>query len=64
MIYSIPFRVNDESFGSVYKDISLTFKYDKQFKYDDITKSIYEVCFWILDKAIETNDFILLLIIL
>ena len=20
-------------------------------------KSIYEVCFWILDKAIETNDF-------
>lgn len=57
MIYSIPFRVDDGSFGSIYKDISLTFRYDKQFKYGDITKSIYEVCFWILDKAVETNDF-------
>ena len=26
MIYSIPFRVDDGSFGSVYKDISLTFR--------------------------------------
>lgn len=57
MIYSIPFRVDDGSFGSIYKDIRLTFRYDKQFKYGDITKSIYEVCFWILDKAVETNDF-------
>lgn len=57
MIYSIPFSINGESFGSIYKNISLTFRYDKEYKYGDINKSIYEVCFWILDRAITTNDF-------
>ena len=57
MIYSIPFRTDDDRFGSIYQNISLTFKYDKQFKYGDINKSIYEVCFFILERANKTNDF-------
>lgn len=57
MVYSIPFNVKDGNFGNIYKNISLTFRYDKEYKYGDINKSIYEVCFWILDRAIATNDF-------
>lgn len=56
MIYNIPFVV-EGSVGSICKDISLTFRYDKQYKYGDISKSIHECCFWILEHAIRTNDF-------
>lgn len=62
MIYQIPFKVKqkDGSFGSagiINQDISLSFRYDKTYKYGDITKSIYEVCFYILEHAIRTNHF-------
>lgn len=56
MMYQIPFVVNGKT-GVINKNISLSFEYDKEYKYGDITKSIYECCFWILEHAIETNDF-------
>lgn len=56
MMYQIPFLV-DGKVGVINKNISLSFRYDKQYKYGDITKSIYECCFWILENAIRTNDF-------
>lgn len=64
MLYQIPFvwqKPNDEPhFGIVNENISLTFRYDKTYKYGDITKSIYECCFFIVDRAKETNDFYIL----
>ena len=56
MMYQIPFFTN-EGVGLINQDISLGFRYDKQFKYGNITKSIYECCFWILEHATRTNDF-------
>ena len=56
MMYQIPFFTN-EGVGLINQDISLGFRYDKQFKYGNITKSIYECCFWILEYATRTNDF-------
>ena len=56
MMYQVPFLV-DNSPGVINKNISLSFRYDKEYKYGDITKSIYECCFWILEHAIRTNDF-------
>lgn len=56
MMYQIPFLV-DGKVGLINQDISLSFRYNKQFKYGDITKSIYECCFWILEHATRTNDF-------
>lgn len=38
----------------------MTFRYDKTYKYGDINKSIYEVCFYILENAERTNDFYIL----
>ena len=56
MMYQIPFFVDGRT-GVVNQNISLSFRYDKEWKYGDITKSIYECCFWILEHAEETNDF-------
>ena len=56
MMYQIPFLV-DGDVGIINKNISLSFRYDKQYKYGDITKSIYECCFWILEHSKITNDF-------
>lgn len=58
MMYQIPFKVEEENgSGIINKNISLTFRYDKEFKYGDVNKSIYEVCFFILERGIRTNDF-------
>ena len=56
MMYQIPFLA-DKGVGLINQDISLSFRYDKQFKYGNITKSIYECCFWILEHATKTNNF-------
>ena len=56
MMYQIPFLVDGEM-GVINQNISLSFRYDKQYKYGDITKSIYECCFWILEHSKITNDF-------
>lgn len=61
MIYQIPFvqkrRDGTYKTGLINQDISLSFRYDKEYKYGDINKSIYECCFYILENAIRTNDF-------
>lgn len=56
MMYQIPF-IEYKKCGVINQNISLGFRYDKTYKYGDINKSIYEVCFWILEHAIRTNDF-------
>jgi len=69
MMYQIPFVVIDKKekrtfdeykSGVVNQNISLTFRYDKTYKYGDITKSIFEVCYYITEHAEETNDFFIL----
>lgn len=64
MLYQIPFvwqPQNEEArFGIINENISLTFRYDKEYKYGKVTKSIFECCFFILDRATETNDFYVL----
>ena len=58
MMYQIPFTVDGREGGSIInQNISLSFGYDKEYKYGEITKSIYECCFWILEHATKTNDF-------
>lgn len=60
MIYNIPFYENADQkaeCGIISKNIRLTFEYDKEYKYGNISKSIYEVCFWILEHSKRTNDF-------
>lgn len=60
MIYNIPFYENTDGkvgCGVISKNIRLTFRYDKEYKYGNISKSIYEVCFWILEHSKRTNDF-------
>ena len=64
MLYQIPFVWQKQNYephlGIVNENISLTFRYDKTYKYGDITKSIFECCFFIVDRATETNDFYIL----
>ena len=61
MMYQIPFKNEWKDgtvgIGVINQDIQLTFRYDKEYKYGNITKSIYEVCFYILENATTTNDF-------
>lgn len=60
MMYQVAFidnTHNDPKTGIINQDISLTFRYDKEYKYGDINKSIYEVCFYILQHGRFTNDF-------
>ena len=61
MVYQIPF-IDGKSYatGIINQDISLSFRYDKEYKYGDINKSIYECCFYILEHAIETNNFFII----
>ena len=56
MMYQIPFECEGKA-GLINKNISLSFRYDKEYKYGEVTKSIYECCFWILEHAVRTNDF-------
>lgn len=58
MMYQIPFTENEtDKAGMINQNIKLEWRYDKQYKYGDITSSIYEVCYWILMHARTTNDF-------
>lgn len=63
MMYQVSFVDNtfdEPKSGIINQDISLTFRYDKAYKYGDIHKSIYEVCFYIFENAKFTNDFYIL----
>lgn len=64
MMYQILFMIQNKDkldrCGMLNQDISLSFRYDKEYKYGTINKSIYEVCFYVLEHAIETNDFFII----
>lgn len=55
-MYQIPFSAKS-GIGVINKNISLSFDYAHAWKYGEVTKSIYECCFWILEHASQTNDF-------
>lgn len=60
MMYQVPFKVETKKgsdIGVINQNISLTFRYDKTHKYGEINKSIYEVCYYILENSRVTNDF-------
>lgn len=59
MMCQIPFKT-DKGIGVINRNISLGFRYDKTYKYGEINKSIYEVCFFVLEHATETNDFFII----
>lgn len=46
-----------ENLGVIAINVSLSFRYDKIYKYGDINKSIEEVCYAIIRNAKVTNDF-------
>ena len=56
MMYQLPYEYKGDV-GIINKNISLTFRYDKVFKYGDINKSIAEVCYFIEKHAKRLNDF-------
>lgn len=58
MLYHIPFyNKRTENTGTIIVNLSLTFRYDKTYKYGDINKSLPEVCYAIQQYGIKTNDF-------
>ena len=63
MMYQVPFKVSDTDgvrIGMINQNVTISFRYDKTYKYGDINKSIYECCFYILEHGIETNDFFII----
>lgn len=56
MLYQLPFTYNG-SVGIISKNISLTFRYDKEFKYGEINKNIAECCYAIQKHGKRTNNF-------
>jgi hypothetical protein len=56
MLYQIPFVCKGKT-GIINKDIVLTFRYDKEFKYGNINKNVYECCYFIDKYATKTNNF-------
>lgn len=58
MLYHVPFyNKRTENTGTIMVNLSLTFRYDKTYKYGDINKSLPEVCYAIQKYGIKTNDF-------
>lgn len=56
MLYQLPYEYEGK-LGIINKNISLTFRYDKTFKYGNINKSIEEVCYYIKEHSKRLNDF-------
>lgn len=56
MLYQLSYEYKG-SIGLINKEISLSFRYDKQYKYGDINKSIEEVCYYIKEHSKRLNDF-------
>lgn len=58
MLYHIPFYNKEtKNTGTIIQNISLTFNYDKTYKYGNINKSLPEVCYAIERMGNKTNDF-------
>lgn len=59
MLFQLPFIYKD-SLGIISKNISLTFRYDKEFLYGEINKNIAECCYFIDKYGKRMNDFYIL----
>lgn len=59
MLYQIPFVYKDKP-GIISKNVDLTFRYDKTYKYGEINKSIAECCYFIQQHSKRMNDFFIL----
>lgn len=59
MLYQIPFVYKDKP-GVISKNVDLTFRYDKTYKYGEITKNIAECCYFIEKYSKKMNDFYIL----
>lgn len=58
MLVHIPYLVKGENrVSNLIVNLSLGFRYDKTFKYGDITKNKAEVCYAIMKYAKRTNNF-------
>jgi len=60
MLVQVPFLKEKDSFGIIHTNVSLTFRYDKQYKYGDVTKTLAETCFHIIQNSKKTNDYYIL----
>ena len=65
-LWIIPYKLDKVSpitngkistYGNIYQNISLTFRYDKIWKWGEITNTIEECCFFILEYAKDVGDF-------
>lgn len=65
-LWIIPYKLDKVSpitngkistYGNIYQNISLTFRYDKTWKWGEITNSIEQCCFFILEYAKDVGDF-------
>lgn len=65
-IWIIPYKLDKISpitkheistYGNIYQNISLTFRHDKILKWGEITNSLEECCFFILEYAKDIGDF-------
>ncbi len=59
MLFQLPFVYNNDP-GVINKNISLTFRYDKEYLHGDINKNIGECCYFIDKWATKHNDFYIL----
>lgn len=58
MLIHIPYLIkNKNEVSNLVVNVSLSFRYDKTYKYGDIRKSKAEVCYAIMKYARKTNDF-------
>lgn len=58
MLVHIPYLVKEENnVSNLVINVSLSFCYDKTYKYGDITRNKAEVCYAIMKYAKRTNDF-------
>lgn len=58
MLYHIPFfEKKRNSLGTIIVNVSLSFRYDKEYKYGDINKSLPEVCYAIEKMGSKTSNF-------
>ena len=61
MLIHIPYLIkNENEVSNLVVNVSLSFRYDKTYKYGDIRKSKAEVCYAIMKYARKTNDFYVL----
>ena len=51
LLAQVPFLTSNNHFGIVSVNLSLTFRYDKEFKYGDVNKSLAETCLYINQNA-------------